>query len=169
MPNGRCNLHGGKSLSGVAHPNFKDGSRSRYPLKGALSGRYARHLEDLDYISLRDEIALVTASIEDAAIKLDTLRDLPADEFDAKEIEKREGEIRRHRKYLLDLIEQRRALSRTEAQRVKMAQDTLTGEQIKAFGAALLRAVREETGDLELTRRIQDRTLSILQSIGAVQ
>ena len=30
QPQGRCNLHGGKSLLGFAHPNFKHGRRSKY-------------------------------------------------------------------------------------------------------------------------------------------
>ena len=30
MPNGRCRIHGGLSLGGIAHPNFKHGGRSKY-------------------------------------------------------------------------------------------------------------------------------------------
>jgi hypothetical protein len=30
MPNGRCRIHGGLSLGGIAHPNFKHGRRSKY-------------------------------------------------------------------------------------------------------------------------------------------
>ena len=29
-PHGRCRLHGGLSLCGIAHPNFKHGGRSKY-------------------------------------------------------------------------------------------------------------------------------------------
>jgi hypothetical protein len=29
-PQGRCRLHGGRSLGGIAHPNFKHGRRSKY-------------------------------------------------------------------------------------------------------------------------------------------
>jgi hypothetical protein len=29
-PHGRCRLHGGLSLCGIAHPNFKHGHRSKY-------------------------------------------------------------------------------------------------------------------------------------------
>jgi hypothetical protein len=162
-------LHGGKSLAGIASPAFVTGARSRYPLSGVLAEKYARHLEDFDYIALRDEIALVTAQIEDSAVRLDQLRELPAKEFDEKEREQREVDIRRTRRYLLDLIDQRRALAQTEAKRVKLAHDVLTGEQIRAFAAAVLRAVREETGDLALTARIQGRTVDILKSVGAVQ
>jgi hypothetical protein len=30
MMNGRCRLHGGRSLRGIAHPNYKHGRRSKY-------------------------------------------------------------------------------------------------------------------------------------------
>jgi hypothetical protein len=30
MPNGRCRIHGGLSLGGIAHPNYKHGGRSKY-------------------------------------------------------------------------------------------------------------------------------------------
>jgi hypothetical protein len=40
QPQGRCRLHGGCSLRGMAHPNFKDGHRSKYV--GFL--RHLRHL-----------------------------------------------------------------------------------------------------------------------------
>jgi hypothetical protein len=31
MGNGRCNLHGGKSLGGPAHPNYKHGKYVKKP------------------------------------------------------------------------------------------------------------------------------------------
>jgi len=36
VPNkgGRCNLHGGKSLAWIAHPNFKHGRYSKYSAEG---------------------------------------------------------------------------------------------------------------------------------------
>ena len=42
--NGRCNLHGGKSLMGIAHPNFKEGRYSKYH-PYILSG-FARYNRD---------------------------------------------------------------------------------------------------------------------------
>jgi hypothetical protein len=59
----RCKLHGGKSLSGVAHPNFEHGLYSdvlkRLPIGGHYNDlRAATHL-----VQLRDHVALVTARI----------------------------------------------------------------------------------------------------------
>src|SRR6187551_3811513 len=34
MPNGRCMMHGGKSLAGIASPTFKNGKYSKYLPKG---------------------------------------------------------------------------------------------------------------------------------------
>ena len=148
MPNGRCDMHGGKSLRGIAHPQFRTGQRSRYALSGALEERYTRHLADLDYIALRDEIALATVAIEDLA---------------AKE-ERTEGEETK----LWGLVDLRRRLADTEAKRVKLAQETLTGEQIRAFAAAVLEAVRRHVPERERLAPIQTETLSILQTVGAV-
>jgi hypothetical protein len=152
MPNGRCDFHGGKSPpAGPAHPAYKHGQRaSRYALAGALEGRYARHLEDLDYMALRDEMALVTAQI-DALLEAGTL-------------DSEEG-----RAEVLALVAERRKLATAEAQRVKLARETLTIEQARAFGAALLEAVRLEAGDRALVERIQRRTFAILETIGAIQ
>lgn len=62
MANGRCRFHGGKSLGGIAHPNFKHGRYSKY-LDGALLDAYATGLGDPQLLSLRDNIVLVDARI----------------------------------------------------------------------------------------------------------
>ena len=48
MRNGRCRLHGGNSLSGIAHPNWKHGRRSKNPLDvifTALDNKWKREEE----------------------------------------------------------------------------------------------------------------------------
>lgn len=62
--NGRCRFHGGKSLSGPAHPNFKHGRRSKY-FPGRLLERYQEALADPNLISLSDDVALVEARIDE--------------------------------------------------------------------------------------------------------
>ncbi len=54
---GRCKFHGGESLSGPAHPNFRHGRHSKY-MPSALAERYATAARDPDLTSMRDEIAL---------------------------------------------------------------------------------------------------------------
>lgn len=65
MPNGRCNLHGGKSLKGAAHPNFKDGSRSKYMPK-FLAPAFEEAIGDPELLNLSSSIATQEAIIRDA-------------------------------------------------------------------------------------------------------
>lgn len=152
MQNGRCRLHGGLSPPpGPAHPRYIHGGRSRrYALVGALSKKYAQHLGDLDYMGLRDEMALISTQIDELV------------STGALDTQEGRSEVR-------ELVAERRKLSTAEAQRVKLAQEVMTIEQARAFGAALLEAVRAEAGEnLALVERIQNRTITILRSIGAI-
>lgn len=64
MRGGKCYLHGGKSLSGMASPSFEGKGYS-----GELPGRLADHYEtvraDPNLLSLRDEIAYVKATLHE--------------------------------------------------------------------------------------------------------
>jgi hypothetical protein len=69
MANGRCRYHGGKSLTGVANPAYRDGRHSKY-LPVRLAARYGQSLLDPDYLALRDELALVDARISELSESL---------------------------------------------------------------------------------------------------
>src|SRR5215212_8598437 len=45
MSNGRCERHGGKSLAGAAHPDFRHGRDSKY-LLARLQEEYERNVKD---------------------------------------------------------------------------------------------------------------------------
>lgn len=62
MPNGRCYLHGGKSLGGVASPRFKHGLYSKY-LPKTLRKDYETIRKDHDLTELNDELGLQTLRI----------------------------------------------------------------------------------------------------------
>src|SRR5262245_53115189 len=53
-PNGRCRVHGGLSLAGVASPSYKHGKRSRYmrDLPRELRAGYRAALQDEELASL---------------------------------------------------------------------------------------------------------------------
>lgn len=142
----RCRMHGGKSLSGVASPTFVHGQRSRYALTGALSERYLDALPDLDYLSNRDEIAVATGLIQGLLEKTADATAYPD---------------------IIDLIDARRRLVDTEIKRVKLAQDTLTREQAKAFGGAVLESLRRHVKDAATVQAIQDDVLRILATAAA--
>lgn len=69
--NGRCKFHGGPSLSGVAHPNYIDGRRSKY-LPQRLQKAYGEIRADEDLFTLRDDAALVEARLLDVLGRVDT-------------------------------------------------------------------------------------------------
>ena len=71
MANGRCRLHGGKSLpAGIGHPTFKTGKYSK-DLPTRLASRYAEALADTELLSLRDDVALVDARISELLARID--------------------------------------------------------------------------------------------------
>src|SRR6187399_1656871 len=71
MPNGRCHLHGGKSLGGVASPSFTTGKYSKY-LPTRMLDRYHEAAEDHELIALREDVALLDARIADMLQRVDT-------------------------------------------------------------------------------------------------
>ena len=64
MPNGRCRMHGGKSLGGIASPNFKHGGYSKF-LPVRLGDNYQEAMADPELLALRDDIALLDARVHD--------------------------------------------------------------------------------------------------------
>lgn len=58
MPNGRCRMHGGRSLRGVSHPRFSHGRYSRDVIAG-LTSRYREALTDRKRFDLTEDIALL--------------------------------------------------------------------------------------------------------------
>jgi hypothetical protein len=71
MPNGRCRLHGGKSLGSLASPSLKTGRYSKY-LPARMVGRYHEAQADADLLALREEIALLDSRIVDVLARVDT-------------------------------------------------------------------------------------------------
>ena len=62
---GYCIYHGGRVPKGGAHPNFKDGRRSRY-MPPPLMENYERCFADHELTHHRDSIALVDVLIDEA-------------------------------------------------------------------------------------------------------
>jgi hypothetical protein len=69
MTNGRCRMHGGSSLSGVASPTFKTGRYSKaMPL--SLRSGYEAARTDPELLSLIDEVALCQARLQELISRL---------------------------------------------------------------------------------------------------
>lgn len=71
MPNGRCRIHGGKSLAGIANPCFKTGRYSKY-LPARLAERYEEAISDPELLALKDDIGLLDTRIASVVSALDT-------------------------------------------------------------------------------------------------
>jgi hypothetical protein len=67
----KCRKHGGRSLSGVAHPNYKHGRYSR-DLPTAMARRAAEARGNPELLSVSDDIALVEARIAEVLAGLGT-------------------------------------------------------------------------------------------------
>jgi len=71
-PNGRCSFHGGKSLSGHAHPNYQ-GKGYSVVLGSARGQKLERLLESGQLVSVREELAVANVMHADLLIELESI------------------------------------------------------------------------------------------------
>jgi hypothetical protein len=165
-----CRHHGGRSLSGVANPRYIDGrkarSNPRYSLRGNMAA-YNDRLDDLNYLSLQDEIALTEELIEQCVEVLDDPTPCPESwpepslppekdgKYSAEALERnanilqRDMEIAQWRAARAaatarfdSLMDTKAKLARTEIARVRAAADTLSGGMVRQFAQRLLEVNR---------------------------
>lgn len=186
MPNGRCRMHGGKSLRGVAHPNFSHGRYSRDILAGMVDG-YLESLRDSKLLMLNDEIALSVTYLKQ------TLRDgeslvrwhdvvgawkehqeaLAAGEARAvtRSIENMDEIVHRglhdysHQAEVMQRLEAKRKLVEAEHKHRVDGRMALTHEQALAQVAALVDILRKRITDRDLLRVITDDIREIARGI----
>lgn len=71
MANGRCRMHGGNQVRGLAHHAFKTGRYSKALLGlDTLRKDYEAARADVDLIALRDDLALLTARVNELLTQL---------------------------------------------------------------------------------------------------
>jgi len=167
MPNGRCALHGGKSLAGWAHPNARTG-RYIKSMPARLDERYRASLDDPELLALREEIALVDARIHDLlarvetgesgalwrALKkeldqLDTDPDVPAlAKLQTVQAMIAQGVADYDAWAEVDRwVERRRRLAESERKRLVEAQQIITTEQAMALLGAVVEVIHEHVHD----------------------
>lgn len=171
MPNGRCYRHGGATPSGVASPHFKHGRYSR-TLPARLVASYHEAQQDRSLLELRDEIALVTVSIQDAFYRaglgnsrwvLEELRkvlrklrkarrkgntraeDKALDRLE--ELASTHGEDPKALREAVRLIEHKRKLIESERKRLVEARVMISAEEVMALVAVLTDSVRRHVDD----------------------
>lgn len=174
-----CKFDGGKSPSGLAHYNFKNGDHSRYMPKN-LAEAYTRALDDPDLLSLNTDIATVEALIDQSMRELESgdvaslfgqvgqlwTRLWPAVSREDREAvgrirEQLDGLIREGASKsvalakLLDLTEQKRKLSETEAKRREKMEELVEAERVARDYRALVLAVKAVVDEPDKLLRIQ--------------
>jgi len=167
----RCFLHGGKSVSGIASPNYKHGRYSKV-LPTGLAERYERSLDDDDILALRDEIALLDTRLADLVNSLDigTSKDLwkglrtsynnlrtalgQQDPASANEAMRALGRAisagtqeRQTWDEVYTLLDARRKLVESEAKRLIQMQQVITAEQAMVLLSRVQQAIIENVTD----------------------
>lgn len=137
----RCRLHGGKSLSGSAHPKFKNGRYSKHLPKNLLQ-KFEESQSDKELLELSREISLIDAQI---AHLLDEL------EGAAK---KREQQIWSE---VNELVEHRRRLVLAETTRQKLLNGFVPVTDVIMLVDLILTTVSEEIVDSEQKSRLMQR------------
>lgn len=181
MANGRCFLHGGRSLSGPAHPNWKHGRRSKF-LPKDLRQRYEEALNDPNLSDLTEDLALIESRINLLMEQLETggsarlWTDLNTawrgflqamsgqDENDQRLALQAVGQLISRGDdqghtwgELYALIEQRRRLSESKQRIAVQAQQVIAIDMVLAMLAGLVAAVKAsvyEHTDTDTARRI---------------
>jgi hypothetical protein len=179
-------MHGGKTPTGMALPQFKDGRHSKY-LPARLSSRYAEALSDGALLELRAEVALVDARLADVLGRVDTgesgalwqsLMEARGELIAAK----RSGSTIEQAKWInaiLDLIgrghtdyrawsevgsllEQRRKLVESERKRLVEAQQTLTVEKAMLLIGAIGGIIKANVTDRQQLSAISQAINSLV-------
>lgn len=177
----RCELHGGKSPRGIAHPSFKTGRYSK-SIPSRLAEGYHEVLSDPAKLELDNELAVLVARNREILASLysgdsDGLRKRMRAEKRAMERARREGDADAAAEHLSNVLrmiergaadaerwiewqnntEHLRRLAESERKRRVEDHQMASVDQVMAFAGALLAAVREEVADRRILARIGTR------------
>lgn len=171
MPNGRCDKHGGKS---TGHGTLKHGRYSKF-LPVRLAARYEEARQDVQLLSLSEEMALLDARLAEVLEGLDQAESAlgwqkafdvwekakGADQAERLALFRELDDLLRHglgqqQKWqeVATIMELRRKLAQTEAKRLADMQQFITAQQANLLVAALIRVVQENVDDGRTRQRI---------------
>jgi len=178
MPNGRCRMHGGKSLSGLGSPNWKDGRRSKV-LPRRMIADFQASLADENRLVLNEEIALIDTRINDVLKRVDSGESGPlwsmlrqaAHDYEAARRANDTTALVQAIALLLDLItrghsdagawsevsalvERRRRLVDSEAKRQAQTRELIHVSQALATMSLLVDAVHKHVHDRAVVRAV---------------
>lgn len=185
LPNGRCNLHGGKSLAGIASPSFRTGRYSKH-LPERLTARYHEAASDPDLLALREDIALIDARLADLLGRVDrgepgALWQAVSDAWDT--FRRKRGGTQEQDAFMAlaqaiedgmtdfeawaeihTILEQRRKLVESERKRLVEMRQMVTVEQAMTFVAAIQESVRRHVTDRETLALIASDMAALAQT-----
>jgi hypothetical protein len=190
FPNGRCKLHAGMAVNGIAHPMYQGKGYSKY-LPPRIKDDYEEALNDPALIELRSEMALVEARMGAVLRQLgtgeagvswraaqksmqDLLTALQLQDADGQTlalnglrsaIDKGAGDYALWNE-LRDLIETKRKLTDSEARRTIAAKQFVTLEKFGLVFDALITVVKDNVEDRSTLARIQRGLYSIYAAGG---
>lgn len=188
MANGKCPLHGGKSLAGIASPAFVNGKTSKY--LDCLPDTLAKHF-DPDaprLVELTEDLALLKAGIlelleraksEDAGMakwkeaaaafgQFVKARDRKQAKVMVQQLDVLErllvagAAAETDRAQVWDLIDRRARAVAVESRRRKDEHDMVERSEFARFAAALLKVIAGHIEDRQLRQTMQDDLLRIL-------
>lgn len=187
----RCRMHGGATPRGLASPHHKHGRRSR-ALPQHLLDRYEDALADSELLSIREDVALLTALIDDKLAQWANSNqgpnwqdvfnqiDMIVGSFRVWDWTRSEAELRslaslvserRNEAVVIDevrsLMDQRARLAVQEHRRMIDLDQVLTVEQVMTIASALAAIVKEEVPDPAIHQRVQQRFTLALQGAKA--
>lgn len=182
----RCKLHGGASPVGIASPQFKDGTRSKY-MPARLLETYRQSLEDPELLELRSDIALTDARLVDLLKRADTgeagavwrKARVTLNQFKTA---RAKGDVEGMTQHLYTLeqvieqgatdsatwyeifgvLEQRRKLVESERRRLVDMQQMITAENAMTLVASLAAIVRRHVTDQRILAAISNDLVSIV-------
>jgi len=187
-----CMMHGGKSLSGIAHPLTKTGRWSK-DLPTRLMARYLESESDPELLSVRQDIRLLDTLIGDKFKDLDTGEsqkswDMMRKSVDALEYgidkedyagcrkalrEMRDVIDRRVAHYAAETeirsgLEQRRKLVETEQKITLIGEQAITAEKALLFVGAIAGILKTRIHDTSILATIQN-DISLLLNVREVE
>jgi hypothetical protein len=187
MQNGRCRIHGGKSLSGVASPTFKTGRYSQH-LPQELLTAYERSQSDPELLAVREDISLLDSLLISNLTRLETGESGKAwqtlirliNQIDKAFANENYGEVMINVRMLRELadnrmeqfaveeeirskLEQRRRLVESERDRLIKGKMVIEGDRAVVLISALLDSVKRNVTDRDTLSAIQSDFIRLTQ------
>ncbi len=185
MSNGRCYMHGGKSLKGLASPTYKGKGYSRYFPRKKLAEIYARSYDDPELTRLRKDLALVETRL------VELVQSLSSEQSGVlwKRLHKKYRELRRLRpnspkltkainevgeliecgssndsiwKEIGQQIELRRRLLDSETKRSLVADQVMTAEEVYMMGEAVGTEILKHVKDRQTLQKITEEVAGLI-------